>query len=71
MGSAVGDYVGGGRGESADQGDSVTFDDLVGSSAFDDLVGTDLDVDDAEEESNGDDTDPLLFFYDCETTGFN
>ncbi len=67
MGSAVGEYMGGGHGES--------------STADTQPTSVDIDVDDAEPELDdqvendegvsSENANPLLIFYDCETTGFS
>ncbi len=67
MGSAVGEYTGGGHGES--------------STADTQPTSVDIDVDDAEPELDdqvendegvsSENANPLLIFYDCETTGFS
>ena len=60
-GSAVGEYVGDGQGESDHVAQAVVVDaDLV----------VDVQLEDENEDSI-DDADPLLFLYDCETTGLS
>lgn len=68
LGSAVGDYVGNGQGES----ETVTQASTAAEVDLDADVGPsiELDDDDAALETS-DDAHPLLFFYDCETTGFS
>ena len=66
LGSAVGEYIGDGQGE---------------SSTVEPTHTADIDVDDAEsgvddqpqndEEVSSDNANPLLIFYDCETTGLS
>ena len=69
-GCAVGDYVGNG------QGDSETVTEAPTSTSTDlDFVDVDPEVDDHqsldEDEDSSDDAQPLLIFYDCETTGLS
>jgi hypothetical protein len=67
MGNAVGEYIGHGRGDSDNAAE-------VSASVDRDIVDADLGVDDLsmdEDEDSSDDAHPLLYFYDCETTGFS
>ncbi len=66
IGSAVGEYIGDGQGES--------------STVEPQLTSADVDIDDAEpgleqsqndEEVSSDNANPLLIFFDCETTGLS
>lgn len=70
LGGAVGEYAGGGRGETeADASTSSSPSDDV------DFVGAELGIDDQSfdetEEDSSDDAQPLLFLFDCETTGLS
>ena len=62
LGSAVGEYVGGGQGES--ESEAVPSD-------FDAEPVDDHELDEEEDEEINDDTQPLLLFYDCESTGLS
>lgn len=68
LGSAVGEYAGDGRGETESDTQAAT-------SVDQENVDAEPEIDDQsmeeEEEDNSDDWHPLLFFYDCETTGFS
>ena len=68
LGSAVGEYAGDGQGE-------MESDAMAATSAEQESIDAEPEVDDQsmeeEEEENSDDLHPLLFFYDCETTGFS
>ena len=63
VGHAVGEYVGDGQGDADDTAQPHSSDDA------------DPDVDEGlDEQDKGDSSEdayPLLFFYDCETTGFS
>lgn len=65
LGSAVGAYVGDGLGES-----DVTT--QVPTATDPDVVDADIEDDDEEEDQDDNNAAyPLLFFYDCESTGFS
>lgn len=72
LGNVVGEYVGDGQGE-----DSGSVVQEVDFDAVDDdfgVVYADLEVDDLsmeQSEDSSDEAQPLLFLYDCETTGFS
>ena len=72
LGNVVGEYVGDGQGE-----DSGSIVQEVDFDAVDDdfgFVDADLEVDDLsmeQSEGSSDEAKPLLFLYDCETTGFS
>ena len=70
LGSAVGEYVGDGQGETERSASSSS------PSVDVDFVGAELGVDDQSsldetEEDSSDDAHPLLFLFDCETTGLS
>ena len=70
LGSAVGEYAGDGQGETesdAQAAMSVDQDEINAEPGLDDQAVED----EEEEEEDSDDSHPLLFFYDCETTGFS
>ena len=73
LGSTVGEYVGDGQGEesaSVEQALAVDLDNVNDSG----VVDADWEVDDLsmeQTEGNSDDSHPLLFSYDCETTGLS
>lgn len=69
LGSAVGDYVGNGQGES----ETVTQASTAAEVDLDADVGPSIELDDDDDAAleTSDDAHPLLFFYDCETTGFS
>ena len=67
LGSAVGEYIGDGQGESSTVEPPLTSADI-------DIVDAESGVDDQsqnDEEVSSDNANPLLIFYDCETTGFS
>ena len=65
LGSAVGEYSGGGQGE-------LESDNVAKAVAADDVEDyVDVESRFAEEGSFSDDLHPLMFFYDCETTGLS
>lgn len=73
LGHTVGEYVGNGKGD-------TVLEDCVGEGGNDteeedsEYADPDLDVEGVEGHSGEDsceDTHPLLFFYDCEATGFS
>ena len=68
LGSAVGEYAGDGRGEAESDAQAAT-------SVDQDSIDAEPGIDDQsmeDEEGDSDDSHaPLLFFYDCETTGFS
>lgn len=71
LGCVVGDYVGDGQGESENvMGESQNM--VEEPAAVDvEVEGADAVVDQSlDEEDSSDDAHPLLFFFDCETTGF-
>ena len=64
LGSAVGEYVGGGQGEPEGDETAVNFD-LVDADGGDDQLMS------GDEDRDNDDAHPLLILYDCETTGLS
>ena len=67
LGSAVGEYIGDGQGESSTVEPPLTSADI-------DIVDAESGVDDQsqnDEEVSSDNANPLLIFYDCEMTGFS
>lgn len=68
-GCAVGEYVGGGQGNSESVAQELAYLDGVG--VVDAMLGDDDDDQTEEEEDSSDDSRPLLIFYDVETTGFS
>ena len=72
LGSAVGDYVGNGQGESETVTQASTAAEIDPDADVGPSIELDEDDDDAAlETSHDDDAHPLLFFYDCESTGFS
>ena len=67
LGNAVGEYIGDGQGESGSDAQAAQAAALVDENAE---PGVDDQLID-EEEDLSDNPHPLLFFYDCETTGFS
>ena len=69
LGSAVGEYVGDGQGET----EAIVS--LSSPSVDIDFVGAELGINDQSldetEEDSSDDAHPLLFLFDCETTGLS
>lgn len=65
LGSAVGEYVGDGQGETESDARAATSVDL------DIVAEPGIDDQSDEEEDSTDNAHPLLFFYDCETTGLS
>lgn len=70
LGSAVGEYAGDGQGESESDAHAATSVDLESIDAEPGIDDQAIEEEE-EEEDNSDDSHPLLFFYDCETTGFS
>ena len=68
MGNVVGDYVGDGQGDSEHATQAIVSADLNSVDA-DGGVVEDQSLDDEEDISNN--AEPLLFVYDCETTGLS
>ena len=66
LGNTVGEYVGDGQGENESplQALDPFLDDEAG-------IGDDSGFDDVSMEDSSDDAKPLLFLYDCESTGFS
>lgn len=66
LGNIVGHYAGDGQGEAESVSQAVDIDIL-------DSLDADSDIDDLEMEQRDESSDakPLLFLYDCETTGFS
>ena len=67
LGNLVGEYVGDGQGEVENEAQTSYLDDFLD-------VGLEHEVDDEvarEEEDNISDFQPLVFLYDCETTGLS
>lgn len=77
-GCAVGEYAGNGQGEVENVTENVTQESPSCTDLDFGAVDADLGVEESfedeiwnENEDDGDDTQPLLIFYDCETTGFS
>lgn len=69
LGTMVGEYVGNGQGEESAGVEQAVDLDAVNDSG---VVDADWEVDDLEQiEDSSDDAHPLLFSYDCETTGLS
>ena len=75
VGQCVGEYVGDGRGD-AEHGDGDVEHAFVEADGEDD-TGTHVDLSDTEScedlsvEDSGENTQPILIFYDCEATGLS
>ena len=69
LGSAVGEYTGNGQGETQNDTRAATSVDQEGIDAEPGI--DDQTIEEEEEENSSNDYHPLLFFYDCETTGFS
>ena len=71
VGHAVGEYVGGGRGDIEEEMEDINEDDAVDEERCDLVDGSIQVVEDEEEEDSIENAHPLLFFFDTETTGLN
>ena len=74
MGCIVGEYAGDGKGEASDDGNrgESTTEELPVIDVDDVDDGAELEDDQSDDEGeSSDDAKPLLFIYDCETTGFS